>query len=333
MKKILSIFFLIITVGCGTAKEPEIFRKSAFIMGTIINVTVVDLEEQSASLKIEKAMDQMRRIEKLMGRSQPSSDIVKINEAAGIRPVHISQETLRVIRNALKITPLTEGKFDITIGSLTNLWDFEKNLKKMFIPSLKDILRAKSLMGLEDLSINKEEGSVFLKRKMMVLDLGGIAKGYAVDRAVEILKREGIRGGIVDAGGDLRVFGLKPDGTLWRTGIQHPRKSNKIIAILELTDKVVVTSGDYERYFLKDGVRYHHILNPETGLPARGCQSVTIVTEDTGYADAMATGVFVLGPEKGMGLINDRKDMEGIIITMSGELLVSEGLRGKVEIL
>lgn len=325
--------FVFLAVGCGNPKKAEIFRKTAFIMGTVVNVTVVDHDEIEASLKMEEVFNEMRRIEKLMAMHAEGSDVYKVNAAAGEKAVGISPETLTVIREAQHVAPLTSGKFDITIGALTALWDLENNGKKMFIPPPEEVRAAKEGMGLDEVAVDEAAGSVFLKRKGMALDLGGIAKGYAVDRAVELLRQAGISGGIVDAGGDLRLFGRKPDGTIWRTGIQHPRDPNGILAVLELTDIAIITSGDYERYFVKDGIRYHHILDPATGYPAGDCQSVTIITHDTAYADALGTGVFILGPEKGMELINSREELEGIIVTSGGEVLVSKGLKGKVEIL
>lgn len=331
--KICSLVFpLLFLLNCAKPKEMEIYRKSAFIMGTIVSITVVDSNEKDAAVKIEEAFDELRRIEDLMSKSKPMSDVGRINSAAGEGPVKITPETLQVIQVSLPVTSLTAGKFDITIGSLTSLWDFENNGKREFVPSAEEIQDARSLVGIKNLEIHERSGSVFLKGKGMAIDLGGIAKGYGVDQAVEVLKRKGIKSGIVDAGGDLRLFGHKPDGSVWRTGIQHPRKENEILAVLEITDKAIITSGDYERYFIKDDVRYHHILDPETGYPAGDCQSVTIVTDQTDYADALGTGIFILGPEKGMELINSRKDLEGIIVTKSGEILVSEGLKGKVEI-
>ncbi len=302
-------------------------------MGTIVNVTVVDQNERDASLKIEAVFQEMHRIEKLMGRDSPSSDIAKINNAAEKKAVTVGKETFRLIQDSLPISQWTEGKFDITVGPLTSLWDMKNNVKRMLIPSQEEIGDANLLTGLEALELNEANHSVLFKRNGMALDLGGIAKGYAVDRGVEILQQAGVTGGIVDAGGDLRLFGVKPDGGTWRTGIQHPRKLNGIIAILELTEKAVTTSGDYERYFIKDGKRYHHILDPATGYPTETCQSVTIVTHKAEQADAVATGIFVLGPKRGMGLINLKEEFDAIIVTERGEVLVSEGLKGKVDVL
>ncbi|MBI5185193.1 MAG: FAD:protein FMN transferase [Nitrospinae bacterium] len=324
---------LLSLLGCEKAEEAAVYKKSAFIMGTIVNITIVDSNEKDAAVKIEEAFDEIRRIEGLMMRMKPTSDATKINASAGEGPVKVNPETLQVIMDSLPATSLTSGKFDITIGPLTSLWDFENNGKREFVPSADEIQAARSLVGIKDLEIDSVSSSVFLKRKGMTLDLGGIAQGYAADQAVKLLKSKGIKSGIVDISGDILLFGHKPDGSVWRTGIQHPRKEKEILAVLELTDKAVVTAGDYEHYFIKDGVRYHHIIDPDTGYPAGECQSVTIVTDKTVYADSVDDGIFILGPEKGMELINSRNDMDGFIVAKDGKILVSERLKGKVEIL
>jgi thiamine biosynthesis lipoprotein len=159
----------------------------------------------------------------------------------------------------------------------------------------------------------------------MVIDLGGIAKGYAIDRGIEVLRERGVTMALMNAGGDLRCLGTKADGTPWRIGVQNPREKTSIVGVIKVSDGAVATSGDYERYFLQDGVRYHHLLDPATGMPARACQSVTIVAQTAEMADVMATAVFVMGPERGLAFIRDHPDIEGMIIRADGEMLFSEG--------
>lgn len=333
MKKIIPLLLLTLSLGCKSGQKSEIYKKSAFLMGSIVTITIVDSDEAEALRKIDAALQEISRIEKLMGRTNPASDIYQINQSAGEKPVVVHPETLEILRDAVSITRLTGGGFDITIGALISLWDIDNKAKSLFVPSSEEINKAKSLAGVDHLAINEKNNSILLEKKGIAVDLGGIAQGYGADRATDLLQKAGITGGIVDISGDLRIFGLKPDGSVWRTGIQHPRNPDAILAILQLTDTAVVTSGDYERFFIKDGERYHHILDPSTGFPARDCQSVTIVTDKAVYADALAKSVFVFGPEKGMKLLHDLKEYEGVIVASSGETLVSDGLKGKVELL
>jgi thiamine biosynthesis lipoprotein len=175
-----------------------------------------------------------------------------------------------------------------------------------------------------------ENGKIKFAKRGMGIDLGGIAKGYAVDAAIRVLKEKNVESAMVNAGGDIYVLGRK-HGKPWRIGIRHPRRGGEILGIVEVEDKAIVTSGDYERYFFSEGKRYHHILNPKTGYPANECQSVTIVAKKATIADGLATGVFVLGPREGMDLVESLEEVEGVIVNKEGEMSVSSGLVSKIE--
>jgi thiamine biosynthesis lipoprotein len=298
-------------------------------MGTLVEITVIGRDADRAEAAIRDAFDEMQRVEGCMSRRIPGSDVSRINEWAGIKAVPASADVLRVIRRAEEISRASEGHFDITIGAVLDLWGFEDN--GHHVPAKGKVSEVLDGVGYKTIHVDERASTVKLKKKEMRIDLGGIAKGYAVDRAVELLKSRGYRNMIVNAGGDIRVSGRKIHGP-WVIGIQDPRDRSRILATINAEDISVATSGDYERYFVREGKRYHHLLNPFTGFPARLCRSVTILAEDALSADGLATAVFVLGPQKGLHLIEAMDGVEGLIISSEGEILQSEGLKGKVRL-
>jgi thiamine biosynthesis lipoprotein len=238
-----------------------------------------------------------------------------------------------VLRTALQLSEWTNGKFDVTFGVLSGLWKFDYQNKDNTIPDHREVVRRLGLINFRDLLLDDAAGTAFLRREGMVAHLGGIGKGYAVDRAREILQARGFHDFMIQFGGDMYVSG-HPGNRMWRLGIQDPRgPANKIFASLDLADSTFSTSGDYERFFLKDGRRYHHILDPATGEPAMGCRSVTIVTRSAAIADGLSKGVFILGPEAGMALIERLPDVEGVIVSANNKVLVSSGLERSLNLL
>ncbi len=294
-------------------------------MYTIVSVTVVSDSKEKADLAIEKAFDEIRRIEKLINFYSPTSEVSLINKYAGIKPVKVSKETLEIIKKAIYVSDITNGAFDATIGPLVKLWDFHRRV----IPDKKKIYKAKKYVGYKNIVIDEKNSTVYLKKKGMYIDLGGIAKGYTADKIVEILKKSGIKSGIVAVGGDIKAFGRKPDGSPWIVGVRHPRSENRsdVIATLYLEDKAISTAGDYERYFIIDSKRYHHILDPATGYPATESISVTVISDNGYLADGLSTGFFVLGPEKSLTLARKYK-VEVIIVDKKLNLYHTDNIPG-----
>jgi FAD:protein FMN transferase len=256
----------------------------------------------------------------------------RINAAAGVEPVRVAAEVRDVLRQARQISDWTGGTFDVTFGALADIWKFDHDQDNT-IPSADAIRARLPLIDYRQIEIDDRAGTVFLKRRGMKIHLGGIGKGYAVDRAVGILRRAGLRDFMIQAGGDLYVGGRK-NGRAWRLGIQDPRgAAGKTFATVDLTDSTFSTSGDYARFFIRDGVRYHHILDPSTGQPARLCRSVTIAAASPVLADAVAKGVFILGPEKGMALVEKIPNLEAVIVSANNDVLVSSGLKDRFVLL
>ena len=326
-RRVWFLFFFFLLILYPIPSNPSnLLKYHQVLMGTVAEITFVGEHEESTRKVALQAFQEIRRIEQFMSPWIESSDVTRINRSAGNQWVKISHETLEVIRKAQEISELSAGRFDITVGPLTQLWRSAR--ERGLPPSAEDLKQKLDLVNFKNMMID-QEGRVFLKKRGMVIDLGGIAKGYAVDKAFELLKALGYKNLIVNAGGDLRTGGSKLDQP-WAIGIQNPRSSQKIMATISVSDSAIATSGDYEKFFIHQGKRYHHILNPRDGLPAEECQSVTILSQEGMMADALATAVFVLGPTKGYTLCQKLKGVDCLIVDKEGKLTISPRLKRRI---
>ncbi len=334
---LLMLFSMIFTTSCMDKNaEPEKISKDIFTMDTMINITAYARDLTKGREAVEQAAGEFQRINDLVGRfpgehlpDTQKSDIIRLNEKAGIAPVTVSDDTLAMVGRAIYCAKLSAGAFDITIGPVMDLWGFGG--EQYHVPTEDELNRVLPLTDYRKIIIDKEAKTIFLPEKGMIMDLGGIAKGYATDLAVQKLRAGGIESALVNAGGNVFALGSKPDGSPWQIGIQDPRDSTAVAAILSVTDKAVISSGDYERYFEEKGVRYHHIIDPASGRPARGVMGTTIVTNNSTDGDIFSTLMFVLGPEKGMALQKTWQEMEVVFITDQKEIIYSHGLDGLIE--
>lgn len=305
----------------------KIINRSQTLMGTVVEITATGKDEGKINRSITRALERMKQVEILMSKFTPESEISLINKNAGLKWVKVSPEVKEVLYKAKEFSRITGGAFDISIGILGKLWKFHKDSQ---VPLREEIGRLMNLVDYRKLRVDKENSKVFLAARSMKIDLGGIAKGFIVDRGVEELKKNGVENFIINAGGDLTARGSK-NGRPWKVGIQDPRNRAKIFVTLTLNDKSITTSGDYEKYFLQEGKRFHHILDPRTGYPARDCLSTTIIANDATTADALATAVFVMGPDKGIKLIETLSGVEGIIVDKERRIILSSGLNGLIQ--
>jgi len=297
-------------------------------MDTLVTITVVSHSKDGAERAIDGAFSEIEKLERLSNFFSSDSEISRINRNAGISEVKISPDILDILDKSLYVSEKTEGAFDITIGPVTKLYDFHRKIK----PEAGEIKKKLSLVHYRDLIVDRNTSTAFLRKRGMLIDPGGITKGYAADRAVEILKKQGIHSGLVTVAGDIKAFGLKPDGRPWKIGIRNPRANGQeedVMATIGLRDMAISTSGDYERFFIFDGRRYHHLVSPKTGFPAEGCQSVSIITKEGFFTDAFATAVFILGPEKGMKVL-EKMGFDGVIVDSKGKIYITPGIRGKI---
>lgn len=317
------LLILLLSWSLRTGPAAEVAR-TALIMGTLVEIKAVGSDEKSIEDAISDAFNAMRSEEARFSTRIASSQISAINRAGAA--IEVEPEVLAVLQLGLRISRQSEGAFHMGLGGLIKLWDLESVAPRVPAPAeIQEVLPATpgDVVAIAGLRVARPDPSV-------QLDLGGIAKGYAVDRALAVLRAAGLASASVNAGGDIGLLGGHGVRD-WKLGIQHPRQSGELLATLELRDRAIVTSGDYERFFMADGVRYHHIFDPRTGLPARTCQSVSVVAGTAAEADALATAVFVLGPAEGLALLEKLPDVEGLIVGAAGERAVTSGLKDRIQ--
>lgn len=303
-----------------TPDEKEI-RRSRIMMGTVVEIMAAGGDGSLIEAAVESAFAEMERLDKQLSRYNANSEVSQLSRST--EGGELSAQAVEVIELGLELSRKSGGAFDMTLGRLKSLWAFDQ--EKPRIPTSAEISEALSGTGPQALTLKGRQ--LHKQNPQLQLDLGGVAKGYAVDRAVAILRQHGVASASVNAGGDMYLLGQRQERD-WRIGIQHPRQDNGVLETIQVRDRAVVTSGDYERFFEKDGVRYHHIFDPQTGLPARACQSVTIITDSVARGDALATAVFVLGPAAGLKLLEQSPQAEGLIIAADGSRHISAGWQG-----
>ena len=308
----------------GSKAEGDAFKDIRKKMGSRFEITAVHPDRSLAKEAVKLAYDEVDRIETLISSWREDSETSRINRNAGIHPVQVSSELLNLIRRAIKVSDLTKGAFDITFASVGRLWDFKDSNPKL--PDAAEIKQALENVDYKKVVIDEKAGTVFLSQRKMRIGLGGIGKGYAANRAAILMQEKGVLGGVVNAGGDLFAFGHQDGGEAWTVGVADPSKRDQVLASLELTNQAVVTSGDYESFFVIDGKRYSHILDPRTGYPVAQLRSVTIICPDAELADALATATSVLGPSEGMELINRLRGVEAVLIDATGRSTLSQNL-------
>jgi thiamine biosynthesis lipoprotein len=301
------VFSALILTACSRTEA----SRSEFVMGTVCTVT---LYGQGSARVYRDVFSRLREIEDRMSAGLPDSELSRINAAAAREPVQVHKDVFTVIERSLHYAALSGGVFDPTVGPLVSLWGIGGENPRL--PPQEEIDAARALVNWRDVVLDREQGTVFLTRPGMALDLGAIAKGYAADEAAAIIAGAGIKQAIIDLGGNILVYGVKKDKTPWRIGIQDPSGlRGSYTGFLRVRDKTVVTSGVYERYFELDGRRYHHILSTDTGYPAdNGLLSVSIVADSSIDTDALSTAVFAMGYEKGKALLESLEDVQGIFI-------------------
>lgn len=317
-------------VGCTEMRAPAtpmVVKRTQMQMGTLVTITAVAADKEVGNRAMQAAFDEIKRLERLLSTWRPDSELSRVNAEAGHQSVTVSQETLELVVRALEITRLTHGGFNIALGPAIEAWSVTE---RQHIPDDAELRQLKLLVDWTAIQVDSIKRTIYLPRRGMRIDIGGIGKGYAADRAAEVMKRAGAAGGVVALSGDIKTFGVLPDQNGFPVGIQHPRQENALLAVIDLKDEAISTAGDYERFFEWDGARYHHILDPQTLQPARGCQSVTIVAKEGVFADGLDTGIFVLGPEEGMALVERLPGVEAIIVDREGNMTVSSGLRDRL---
>lgn len=316
-------FWLALSLVCALVATAEAGwqRDEQAIMGTRVRVEAWHADDAVARRGIDAVMAEMRRIDQLMSPYKPDSELSRVNARAAREPVVVGRELFDLIQRSLEFSRLTDGAFDITFASVGHMYDYRQHQR----PDRKDVEHALPAIDYHHLVLDQTRQSIAFKREGVRIDLGGIAKGYAVENGATILRRLGIVHAEVNAGGDSRILG-DHKGRPWVVGVQDPRDEKRIVVQIPLVDEAISTSGDYERYFEQDGVRYHHIINPSTGGSASGVRSVSVIGPEGTSTDALSTSVFVLGVEAGLRLIDRMDGYEAIIVDGGGKLHYSAGL-------
>ncbi|AWH85473.1 thiamine biosynthesis protein ApbE [Flavobacterium album] len=302
--------------------------QSLKLMGNNFTITVVAEDNATAQLHIDTAIDEIRRIEKLLTTFKEDSQTSLINNNAGIAPVAVDREVYNLIERSIAISRITQGAFDISYGSLDkSLWNFDREMTAL--PSKEEALKKVHLINYNNIILNPENGTVFLKEKGMRIGFGGIGKGYAAEMARNLLTANGVKSGIVNASGDLTAWGMQPSGKPWRIGISNPDSPEKVFSYMDISGKAVATSGNYEKYVMIGGKKYSHTIDPKTGLPISGIKSVTIICDNAEFADAMATPIAVMGIKAGLHLVNQIPGLFCIIIDDNNNMYTSKNINLK----
>lgn len=324
MQKSLLLVLFILGSLLSKSQPMKSKTKILLLMGSRFEITAVDSSEVLIDKSIEAAILEVRRIENLISEWVAGTEVDLINKNSGIKAVKVDIELYNLIERCKKVSVLTDGAFDISWAAASKLWHFDSTMTK--VPSQDQINNILPLIGFEKIILNKSDTSVFLTQKGMKIGFGAIGKGYAANKARDKMKSLGIKSGIVIAGGDLITWGTMSTGKNWTIGIADPKNPRNAIAWLEVGEMGVVTSGDYEKFVYIDGKKYSHIINPKTGYPVSGLISVTVISPDAELCDALATAVSVLGPDKGLGLINQMRGVECVMITDTYDVLTSKGV-------
>lgn len=305
--------------------QPKLYQREQLLMGNRFQITVVADDEVYATSCIENAVNEIKRIEELLSTYKSTSETNLINQYAGIEPIKVSNEVFDLIKRSIKISVLTQGAFDITYGSIDKrLWNFDCNMTELPDPeTAKEMTR---LINFRNIILNETDSTVFLKEKGMRIGFGGIGKGYAAEMAKKVLIQFGIHNGIVNASGDLTVWGKQPNGEAWTVGIAHPDLTEKAFAMMELKDSAVATSGNYEKFVIINGKKYSHTIDPKTGMPVRGIKSVTIFSPNAEICDALATPVTIMGIQPSLHMVNQLNGVECVIIDDDNKLYTSSNI-------
>jgi FAD:protein FMN transferase len=317
-------FCLFLFLGTLTAFSQITHKKKYALLGSPFEITVVAKDTVEGNFYVNSAVNEVKRIENLISDWIPTTQISQVNQNAGIVPIKVNNEVFELVERALKISKLTDGAFDISYASMDKIWKFDGSMKEM--PTPEAIKKSVERIGYEKIILDTKNKTIFLKDAGMKLGLGGIGQGYIADKVKEVLQAKGCTAGIVNVSGDINTWGSQIDGKPWTVGVVNPVNKNKVFATFPLIDSAVETSGSYEKYVTFNNIRYSHIIDPRTGYPATGVVSVSVFAKQTEIADALATGVFVLGVEVGLNLINQLKGIECIIVDDKGKIFTSKGI-------
>ncbi len=325
MKTIFAFFCsFMVVLSFGQEQKDVTVKRTMKLMGTRFEITVVAPNEDIGYINIDEAVSEIKRIEKIISSWDPESETSMINRYAGIKPVEVSRELFGLLERAKKISEITDGAFDVSYASMDQIWRFDGSMDRA--PSKTAIQQSISRIGHQKILLNYDNRSAFLSEPGMKIGFGAIGKGYAADRAKELLISKQVKGGIINASGDLTTWGTKVTGEKWLVGIANPLSKDKVFSWLPVVESSVATSGNYEKYIVLNGDKYSHIIDPRTGYPTRGINSVSVFAKHAELCDALATAVFIMGKDSGIHLINQIDGVEVVVVDSENKVHKSTGI-------
>lgn len=326
MRTLLTILFFVFSIGIqGQAKKYYTVERSMKLMGSRFDITIVSESEEVAFINIQEAVAEINRIERMISSWDKNSETSLINKNAGIKPVKVSKELFELIERSIKISEITDGAFDISYASMDKIWKYDGTMK--YEPSKIEIANSIAKVGYKNIVLDKSKFTVFLKLPDMKIGFGAIGKGYAADKAKQLMLSKNVYAGIINASGDLTTWGSQATGEKWVVGIANPLDKEKVFSWLPISESSVATSGNYEKFVTFNGEKYSHIIDPRTGYPSKGINSVSIFSKKAELCDALATAVFIMGKEAGLSLVNQLKETEVIIVDSNNKIHKSEGIK------
>ena len=308
--KILFSVFLILF--CVFSNAQTLRKRTTTLMGSRFDITIVADDSLSAEQNIDKVISEISRIEDLISEWKPETQISEVNRNAGIKPVKVDQEVFDITKRALWFSEITDGAFDISIAAMDKIWKFDGSLTEK--PSEEQIKRSIEKVGYRNIILDSINSTIFLKLPGMKIGFGATGKAYAAHKGKELMQSLGMKAGIVNASGDMTVWGKQPNGKPWKIGVTDPKDANKIYKTISLKNKAIVTSGNYEKFVMLDGKRYSHIIDPKTGWPSSELVSVTVFGPNAEIANGFSTSIMVLGMRKGKELLKRFSEYKMIII-------------------
>lgn len=315
------VIFVFFHTPSLVANPDILLKKRANLMGSVFEISLVGTDSASLAYQIQLVIDEIERIENLISEWRPNTQISEVNRNAGIRPVKVDREVFELTRRAISYSILSDGAFDISVAALDKIWRFDGNMDAL--PSDAAVQNSVTKVGFEKIELDSIASTIFLKQSGMKIGFGSIGKAYAADRGRHILQEMGVKGGLINASGDIALWGKPPEKKSWSIGISDPEKPYKITRKLRMKEGAVATSGNYQKYVMFNGVRYSHIINPRTGYPATELASVTVIGPMAEFANALSTSVMVLGVKKGLKLMERYPQYRFVMITAKGRTLRS----------
>ncbi len=322
----MKYFILCYIIVISFESSAQVLRKrSATLMGSRFDISIVDKDSASAEENIDLVIAEVSRIENLISDWRPYTQIGQVNSNAGIKPIKVDEEVFKLTERAIHLSEITGGAFDISFAAMDRIWKFDGSMNEM--PSAENILKSVEKVGYKNIVLDKANSTIFLKFKGMKIGFGALGEGYAADRCKELMLKKGVKAGIVNGSGDMNTWGKRPDGSAWNIGVTDPKNPTELLAVVPLEHGAVVTSGSYEKYVVFNGKRYAHIINPKTGYPATGLSSVTIFGPSAEMANGLSTSIMVMGKKTGLKLLKAYPEVSCILISDKNRVYSSPNLK------